>query len=250
MDAHSRREFMRGTGGTALLALLYRPARVQSSASPQLPRTAKALPLCAVRLLPSDYANAVEVNRRYLLSLSADRLLHNFRLYAGLEPRAVIYGGWESDTLAGHTLGHYMSALALMHAQTGDLECHRRADYIIDELLIVQEKRGTGYVGALGRKRKGNTIVDGEEIFAEVMSGHIESSGFDLNGAWSPLYTVHKLLAGLLDVHAGAVAQDRRLAQDQQRVLPEFQPCARRGGPGRGFGDLVGDGHHAHAHIG
>ncbi len=130
-------------------------------------------------------------------------MLHNFRKYAGLEPRAAIYGGWENDTLAGHTLGHYMSALVLIHAQTGDLECRRRADYIVDELVIVQEKRGTGYVGALGRRRKDNTIIDGEEIFSEVMRGHIESSGFDLNGAWSPLYTVHKLLAGLLDVHAG-----------------------------------------------
>jgi DUF1680 family protein len=185
------------------LALSSRPALAQSSAAPQLPRTAKPLPLSAVRLLPSDYATAVEINLRYLLSLSPDRLLHNFRKYAGLEPKAPVYGGWESDTLAGHTLGHYMSALVLMHAQTGDRECRRRADYIVSELATVQKRRGTGYVGALGRKHKDNTIVDGEEIFPELMKGHIESSGFDLNGAWSPLYTVHKLFAGLLDIHAG-----------------------------------------------
>jgi hypothetical protein len=159
--------------------------------------------LSAVRLLPSDYATAVEVNRGYLLSLSPDRFLHNFRKYAGLEPKAPVYGGWESDTLAGHTLGHYMSALVLMHAQIGNSECRRRADYIVNELAMVQKRRGTGYVGALGRRRKDNTIVDGEEIFPELMRGQIESSGFDLNGAWSPLYTVHKLFAGLLDIHAG-----------------------------------------------
>jgi hypothetical protein len=203
MAVHSRCEFISGTAGSTLLALLSRPALVESSAAPQLPRNARPLPLSAVRLLPSDYATAVEINRGYLLNLSADRLLHNFRKYAGLDPKAPVYGGWESDTLAGHTLGHYMSALALMHAQTGDSECRRRADYIVDELIIVQRKRGTGYVGALGRKRKDNTIVDGEEIFPEVMNGHIVSSGFDLNGAWSPFYTVHKVLAGLLDVHAG-----------------------------------------------
>ncbi|MGG6548536.1 UNVERIFIED_CONTAM: glycoside hydrolase family 127 protein, partial [Prevotella sp. 15_C9] len=61
---------------------------------------------------------------------------------------------------------------------------------------------GTGYVGALGRKRKDGTIVDGEEIFPEIMKGEIKSGGFDLNGAWSPMYTVHKVFAGLLDVHA------------------------------------------------
>ncbi len=185
------------------MALLCRPAPAQSSAPPQLPRTAKPLPLSAVRLLPSDYATAVELNRRYLLSLSPDRLLHTFRKYAGLQPKAAAYGGWESDTLAGHTLGHYMSALVLMHAQTGDSECRRRADYIVEELAAVQRKRGTGYVGALGRRREDNTIVDGEAIFRELRNGQIESSGFDLNGAWSPLYTVHKLLAGLLDIHAG-----------------------------------------------
>jgi hypothetical protein len=90
-----------------------------------------------------------------------------------------------------------------MHAQIGDRECRHRADYIVNELAIVQKRRGTGYVGALGRRRKDNTIVDGEEIFPELMKGQIESSGFDLNGAWSPLYTVHKLFAGLLDIHAG-----------------------------------------------
>jgi uncharacterized protein len=203
MGSRSRREFMQHTGASALLALLWRPSPARSSAAPHLPGTAKALPLSAVRLLPSDYATAVDLNQRYLLSLSADRLLHNFRKYAGLQPKAAVYGGWESDTLAGHTLGHYMSALVLMHAQTGNADCRLRADYVVGELAEVQRKRGTGYVGALGRKRADNSIVDGEEIFPELMKGHISASGFDLNGAWSPLYTVHKVMAGLLDVHGG-----------------------------------------------
>ncbi|MBW4331643.1 glycoside hydrolase family 127 protein [Stakelama sp. CBK3Z-3] len=173
----------------------------QTSAS-RLPKGAKPLPLSDIRLLPSDYASAVEINRGYLMRLSPDRLLHNFRLYAGLEPKGEIYGGWESDTIAGHTLGHYLSALALTHAQTGDEEACERANYIVDELALAQEKRGTGYVGALQRKRKDGSVVDGEEIFPEIMGGDIRSGGFDLNGAWSPLYTVHKLFAGLLDVQA------------------------------------------------
>lgn len=168
-----------------------------------LPARARPLPLDAVRLLPSDFATAVKVNHTYLLGLSADRLLHNFREYAGLTPKADIYGGWENASLAGHTLGHYLTALVLMYQQTGDAECRRRADYAVAELAEAQAKRGTGYVGALGRKRKGESaIVDGEEIFPEIMRGDIRSGGFDLNGSWSPLYTVHKLFAGLLDVHA------------------------------------------------
>jgi DUF1680 family protein len=196
----NRRELMMGAGVAAALAVSSRG--LAATNAPGLPKSAKPLPLSAVRLRPSDYATAVEVNRVYLLGLSADRFLHNFRLYAGLEPKAPIYGGWESDTIAGHTLGHYMSALVLMHEQTGDAECRTRADYIVDELAVCQAKRGNGYIGAMQRKRKDGTVVDAIEIFPEIMHGDIRSGGFDLNGAWSPLYTVHKLFAGLLDIHA------------------------------------------------
>ncbi|MPT48645.1 MAG: glycoside hydrolase family 127 protein [Sphingobium sp.] len=187
--------------GAALMATLGFP-HIGRAASGALPRKAQPLPLEAVRLAPSDYATAVDVNRQYLLSLSPDRFLHNFRKYAGLEPKAEIYGGWESDTIAGHTLGHYMTALTLTWQQTGDAECRRRADYIVDELALCQEKRGDGYVGGLGRKNKEGKIVDGEEIFREVARGEIKSGGFDLNGSWAPLYTVHKTFAGLLDIDA------------------------------------------------
>jgi DUF1680 family protein len=210
--------------GAAALALAAAPGRLMAAMAALLPKSAKPLPLTAVRLRPSDFATAVEVNRTYLLRLSADRLLHNFRKYAGLEPKAPIYGGWESDTIAGHSLGHYMTALVLTHQQTGDADCRRRADYIVEELAEAQAKRGTGYVGALGRKRKDGTIVDGEEIFPEVMKGEIKSGGFDLNGSWSPLYTVHKLFAGLLDVHgawgnAKALAVLKGLAAYFERVF-------------------------------
>jgi DUF1680 family protein len=195
----SRRGFLFGlaasaAGTTKAVAML--------APSLPLPPAAKALPLAAIRLTPSPYATAVDVNRKYLLSLSADRFLHNFLLYAGLPPKAAIYGGWESDTIAGHTLGHYLTALCRTYEQTGDTVCRDRANYIVDELARAQKARGTGYVGALGRKRKDGTIVDGEEIFGEVKRGEIRSGGFDLNGSWSPLYTVHKLFAGLLDVNA------------------------------------------------
>ncbi len=200
----NRRDVLMGTTAVALLSVGEQAFGKGATGreTTLLPAKARPLALSAVRLLPSAYATAVEVNRAYLLRLSADRLLHNFMVYAGLPAKAPLYGGWESDTIAGHTLGHYLTALVLMHAQTGDTECRARADYIVAELARAQAKRGTGYVGALGRKRKDGTIVDGEEIFPEVMRGEIKSGGFDLNGSWSPLYTVHKVFAGLLDVHA------------------------------------------------
>jgi DUF1680 family protein len=195
-----RRQFL--AASTAGIAGSFAAPAIASATRSQLPATAKSLPLADVRLLPSPFRNAVDVNLKYLLSLDADRLLHNFHTGAGLPPKAPVYGGWESDTIAGHTLGHYLSAMALLHAQTGEAETCRRANYVVSELAIIQKKRGDGYVGALTRKRKDGSIVDGQEIFTEVMRGEIHSGGFDLNGSWSPLYTVHKLFAGLLDAHA------------------------------------------------
>lgn len=197
MPGTSRRTVL--MSGAAIL-LLPRAGGALAAATP-LPRNPRPLPLADVRLQPSPYAKAVEVNRTYLLSLDPDRLLHNFRKFAGMPPKGPIYGGWESDTIAGHTLGHYLTALVLTHAQTGCGECRRRADYIVDELAAVQARRGDGYVAGLQRKRKDGTVVDGQEIFPEIMRGEIRSGGFDLNGSWAPLYTVHKLFAGLLDVH-------------------------------------------------
>ncbi|MCJ2183578.1 glycoside hydrolase family 127 protein [Novosphingobium sp. 1949] len=197
----SRREWM---GGVAALALCGVPLRaLAAGVRPALALRAEPVPLTDVRLSASDFATAVDVNHAYLLSLSPDRFLHNFRKYAGLEPKAPIYGGWESDTIAGHSLGHYLSALVLTWQQLGDGECRRRADYIVDEFALCQAQRQDGYFGALGRKTKDGTIVDGQSVFAEVKQGIIKSGGFDLNGSWSPLYTVHKIFAGLLDVHAG-----------------------------------------------
>ncbi|GAA0532574.1 glycoside hydrolase family 127 protein [Rhizomicrobium palustre] len=152
-----------------------------------------------VRLLPSPYRTAVEANLKYLLSLSADRFLHNYHKFAGLPVKGELYGGWEADTIAGEGLGHYLSALALMYAQTGNQECKTRIAYIVSEMAKVQAAQGDGYVAGFLRKRKDGTIVDGKEIFAEIAAGDIRSTGFDLNGAWSPLYNIHKVLAGLLD---------------------------------------------------
>jgi DUF1680 family protein len=178
------------------------PARVCGGRRAARAAAGKAAAAHRCAAAPFGYATAVEVNIEYLLSLEPDRFLHNFRKYAGLEPKAPIYGGWESDTIAGHSLGHYMSALVLAWQQTGNAECRRRADYIVGELALCQAQRHDGYIGALGRKTKDGAIVDGEAIFPEVMRGEIKSGGFDLNGSWSPLYTVHKYFAGLLDVHA------------------------------------------------
>jgi uncharacterized protein len=161
---------------------------VQPSVQPQ----AYAIDLGEVRLLNSPFRHAMDLDSGYLLSLSADRLLHRFYENAHLQPKAPVYGGWESDGLSGHTLGHYLSACSMMYAATGSHEFASRVHYIVQELRICQQARGTGYVGAIPKE---------DTMWAQVARGDIHSSGFDLNGGWSPWYTVHKLLAGLMDAY-------------------------------------------------
>src|SRR5579871_62750 len=175
--------------GVACLPALGLPRFVNAAPS----GTVTPFPLEAVRLRPSPYLTAVESNGIYLLRLEPDRLLHNFRVSAGLQPKGAVYGGWEALSLAGHSLGHYLSACSLMFAETGDTRYRQRVDYIVAELAECQSAHGDGYVAGFTRKR-GDVVEDGKAIFPEIAKGDIRSAPFSLNGAWSPLYTLHKLL--------------------------------------------------------
>jgi DUF1680 family protein len=151
-----------------------------------------AFPLSDVKLLQSPFAKAMQLDSAYLLSLSADRLLYRFYKNAGLPVKDSVYGGWESLDLSGHTLGHYLSAASMMYMSTGNVEFKKRIDYIVNELERCQLARKTGYIGAIPKE---------DSIFGKVAKGEIKSSGFDLNGGWSPWYTVHKVMAGLCDAY-------------------------------------------------
>lgn len=146
-----------------------------------------------VELLDGPFKHATELNIKSLLSYNPDRLLAKFRLEAGLKPKAEHYGGWEDMTLAGHSLGHYLSACALMYKTTGDSTFLNRVNYIADELSACQDKEGSGYLGAVPGAKK---VFD-----EEIANGDIRSKGFDLNGIWAPIYTQHKIIAGLLDAY-------------------------------------------------
>src|SRR5262245_714135 len=95
-----------------------------------------AFPLQDVRLLDGPFLAAQTRDLAYLVSLNPDRMLHNFRVNAGLPPKAAVYGGWESEEpwvsirCHGHTLGHYLAAASLMYASTGDARMKQRVDYI------------------------------------------------------------------------------------------------------------------------
>ncbi|KAF1723048.1 glycoside hydrolase family 127 protein [Pseudoxanthomonas wuyuanensis] len=199
MNLHlSRRRFIAWSALAAAAGFARFPLEAAASA----PHRVRPFALRDVRLKPSLFLDSLQTNRRYLYSLEPDRLLHNFRRHSGLEPKGQVYGGWEADTIAGHTLGHYLSALSLMHAQTGDPECRRRADYIVAELALCQDHSGDGYVAGFTRKNEAGEIENGRVLFDEIVGGDIRPASFYLNGSWAPLYTWHKLFAGLLDAHA------------------------------------------------
>ena len=174
---------------------LEEPVRVSGTGRP-LPDTIRArpLPLSAVRLTGGPLKHAQDLDRQYLLALEPDRMLVYFRDRAGLPRKAEPYGGWDGGgrNLTGHIAGHHLSAVSLMFAATGDARFKRRADYLVQELKIVQDKHGDGYLSALEGGRK---------AFGALARGEIKSSAFDLNGEWSPWYTLHKLYAGLRDAY-------------------------------------------------
>jgi DUF1680 family protein len=159
---------------------------------PKVEIKAYAFDLKDVHLLESPFKQAMEKDAAYLLTIEPDRLLSGFRAHSGLKPKGALYGGWESSGLAGHTLGHYLSALSMHYASTGDARFLARVNYIVKELKACQLARKTGYIGAIPKE---------DTIWAEVKKGDIKSRGFDLNGGWSPWYTVHKVMAGLLDAY-------------------------------------------------
>lgn len=160
---------------------------------PAIKAGAYAFNLKDVRLTgESPFRHAMKINGDYILSLKADRLLNRFYKNSGLKPKDSAYGGWESEGLSGHTLGHYLSACSMMYASEKDPRFKQKIDYIVDELIKCQDARKTGYVGAIPKE---------DSIFYGVQRGEIKSGGFDLNGGWAPWYTVHKVMAGLVDAY-------------------------------------------------
>ena len=129
----------------------------------------------------------------------AARMLAYLRQSAGLDPKAQGYGGWDGAgrQLTGHIAGHYLSAVSMMYASTGDVRFKERADDMVSQLQLIQNAQGDGYIGAL----KDGKGVDGKVRFQDLSKGDIRSGGFDLNGLWSPWYVEHKLFAGLRDAY-------------------------------------------------
>ena len=168
-------------------------AAPEIAVAPETP--AQMVQLSSVRLLDQGpFSPAVKANREYVLVHDPARLLAPFRREAGLPSEAQPYGNWESSGLDGHTLGHYLSALAHMIAageDTADGELRRRLNTVIDGLHVCQQASGDGYIGG---------VPEGRKLWAAVAAGE-EGAIFR---RWAPWYNLHKTFAGLRDAYLEA----------------------------------------------
>ncbi|WP_228853386.1 glycoside hydrolase family 127 protein [Aegicerativicinus sediminis] len=157
-------------------------------------------PLEDVTLQDGIFQHARDLNIDVLLKYDVDRLLAPYRKEAGLQPKASSYPNW--DGLDGHIGGHYLSAMAMNYASTGNSLCKDRMDYMIDELKqCAQSNRskhpdwGKGYVGG---------VPNSAEIWSSLQKGNLNP----LRRAWVPWYNLHKTYAGLRD--AWLYANDKK----------------------------------------
>lgn len=137
----------------------------------------------STQITSGDMKSLEQKDIEFIMSLNTDKLLYHFRQRANLSQSAGIsaYGGWESSDLRGHTLGHYLSALSILYAQSGNTEAKKRINQIINTLGQVQTATGKGYLSA----------------FDESMLDRVESDG----SGWAPYYTLHKILQGVIDAY-------------------------------------------------
>lgn len=173
-----------------------------------------------ITLLSSVFSQSEKIGREYLDGVDIDRLLspifeaHNMPV----PNNAKRYGGWERKSannwekspetfsLAGHSLGHFLSALSECYAKSGDKKLKQKILYIVSQLESVQSNAKSGYIG--GCK---------ENCFTELFDKNLTSWA---EGYWVPWYNLHKIFKGLTDAYS--VTEDQTVL----RVLLRFADWA------------------------
>lgn len=152
--------------------------------------TLKPLSLANVRLTGGPFYDAAQINVEHLKAIDIDRLLVPFRREACIATDAEPYQGWELRSINGHSLGHYLSAVSLLYASTGEAWAKLRVERIVTALAECQTAMGDGAVLPVPRS-----------AYDDLRAGRIDATPFELNGVWVPNYTLHKLFAGLRDAY-------------------------------------------------
>jgi DUF1680 family protein len=151
---------------------------------PQIQVKAYGFDLKDVRLLDGRFKENMERDGKWLFSIDNNRLLHSWRVNAGMETHARPLGGWEGldVELRGHAAGHVLSALAMMYASTGDIAYKEKGDSLVSALAEIQRVLNQGgYLSAFPQNLV-NRAIEGKPV-------------------WAPWYTLHKIMAGLIDMY-------------------------------------------------
>ena len=205
-------------------------------AAPAQVPVARPLPLGSVRLIGDNRLTANrDLDVKNLLSLDITQQLYNYRDTYGLPTEGYTRSnGWDSPTtkLKGHGSGHYMSALAFAFAGTDDPaikdELRSRILRMVDELRTYQEMTFV-WDNKLGRYREARDLVpegefdklEGTWAAFDKYKKDCRSYGYGYinaipaqhpvliekyapynneKGVWAPYYSIHKQLAGLVDI--------------------------------------------------
>jgi uncharacterized protein len=168
----------------ALLMLLHLSSYCQNAAYISDVVKVSPFPDKLVTLTSSWVKHREDLNIEYLKSLEPDRLLHNFKVNAGLSSNAKPLEGWESPEIGirGHFVGHYLSAVSCVVEKYQDTMLAKRLNYMVDELYKCQQAFGSGYLSAFPEK-------------------DLDVLETKFGGVWAPYYTYHKIMQGLLDVY-------------------------------------------------
>lgn len=136
-----------------------------------------------VTLMDHDAAVRRQLVKQYIVNFELDRLLHTFRLNAGLPSHAKPLGGWEAENcgLRGHFVGHFLSACSKLAYADGDSHLKLKAKTIVDVLEGCAQPNG--YLSAF------------EEGVLDVLEQEEDRN------VWAPYYTLHKIIQGLIDCH-------------------------------------------------
>ncbi|SEN58028.1 hypothetical protein SAMN05192574_103585 [Mucilaginibacter gossypiicola] len=164
----------------------------QIKAEPKITVKAYSFDLQDVKLLDSRFKENMNREGEWMLSLPVERLLHSFRVNAGMltnkkdskTKMPAPLGGWEAldMELRGHSIGHLLSGLSFQYAATGNILFKKKIDSLVSGLAEVQTTLNEGgYLSAFPQNYIDRNI-QGKSV-------------------WAPWYTLHKIVAGLIDAY-------------------------------------------------
>jgi len=132
---------------------------------------------------------------QYAAAYPVDRILHNFRVTAGLPtpPGSAPPGGWDDATgnLRGHFSGHLLTMLTQAYAATGSALYRDKVNFVVAELARCQQA-----LAASGQYSHPGFLA----AYPETQFIRLESFA-TYPTIWAPYYTCHKIMRGLLDAY-------------------------------------------------